>query len=386
MRTRAEYEEIEAQTLAPWAAHSGQSRGRALPEEEHAYRTAFQRDRDRIIHTTAFRRLEYKTQVFVNFEGDYYRTRLTHTIEAAQIGRTIARALRLNEDLTEAITLAHDLGHTPFGHAGEEALNALMADYGGFEHNKQTLRIVTELENRFPDFEGLNLTYEVREGIVKHESEYDIADPGNSAYNPSELPTLEALVVNFCDAIAYTTHDLDDGLRSGIVTLAQLRASGVGLIEEALGLLDDEPDLTAEMTRHRMVRKLINLLVSDLIRSSDAALTAAGIQSLDDVRHGKQKLIVLSDEMLAKEKELKRFLFDNMYRNYRVVRMSVKAQRILGDLFNAYMETPTQLPPAIQARIAAVSTPRAVADYIAGMTDRYALQEWDRLFNPWERP
>ncbi|MGH2543589.1 MAG: dGTP triphosphohydrolase, partial [Ardenticatenaceae bacterium] len=205
MLTREEYEQIEKQVLAPWAAHSGRSAGRLVPEDEHPYRSAFQKDRDRIIHTTAFRRLEYKTQVFVNFEGDYYRTRLTHTIEAAQIGRTIARALRLNEDLTEAIALAHDVGHTPFGHAGEQVLAELMEGHGGFDHNKQTLRIVTELEQRFPEFAGLNLTYEVREGIVKHESQYDVADPDNEQYEPHLLPTLEALVVNYCDAIAYTT-------------------------------------------------------------------------------------------------------------------------------------------------------------------------------------
>lgn len=385
MRTRAEYEQLEAQFLAPWAAHSGQSQGRERSEDEHDYRSSFQRDRDRIIHTTAFRRLEYKTQVFVNFEGDYYRTRLTHTIEAAQIGRTIARSLRLNEDLTEAITLAHDLGHTPFGHAGEEALNELMAAHGGFDHNKQTLRIVTELEQRFPDFEGLNLTYEVREGIVKHESEYDTADPENSGYNPALLPTLEALVVNFCDAIAYTTHDLDDGLRSGVITLPQLRAAGLALIDEALALMGDEGP-TPDMTRHRMVRKLINLLVSDLIRTSDALIEGSAVRSLDDVRRGGTKLVQLSAEMLAKEKQLKRFLYDNMYRNYRVVRMSVKAQRVLADLFNAYVATPTMLPPSVQSRIDAIGPQRAVADYLAGMTDRYALQEWDRLFNPWERP
>ncbi len=226
MLSREQYEQIEAQILAPWAAHSGKSEGRAVHEAEHPYRSAFQKDRDRIIHTTAFRRLEYKTQVFVNFEGDYYRTRLTHTIEAAQIGRTIARTLRLNEDLTEAITLAHDLGHTPFGHAGEQSLHRLMAEHGGFDHNRQTLRLVTELEQRFPEFEGLNLTYEVREGIVKHESEYDLSDVHNAAYRPEEGPTLEALVVNFCDAIAYTTHDLDDGLRSGILSLDQVREEG----------------------------------------------------------------------------------------------------------------------------------------------------------------
>jgi dGTPase len=384
MLTREEYERIEEQVLGPWAAHSGKSEGRAVPEDEHGYRTAFQKDRDRIIHTTAFRRLEYKTQVFVNFEGDYYRTRLTHTIEAAQIGRTIARALRLNEDLTEAITLAHDLGHTPFGHGGEQVLNKLMAEHGGFDHNKQTLRIVTELEERFPEFQGLNLTYEVREGIVKHESEYDIADPDNAEYRPELKPTLEALVVNYCDAIAYTTHDLDDGLRSGVLSPEQLRDADVTLFNDAMALVGEAE--WSEVTRHRLIRKLINLLVSDLIQTSDEAIQSAGITCLEDVRRCDQRLIRHSDEMLEKEKNLKRFLYQNMYRQYRVMRMSTKAQRILEQLWTEYVARSEQLPPAVQARIPDLGVHRAVTDYIAGMTDRYAMQEWDKLFNPWERP
>jgi dGTPase len=382
--TRQEYERIEEMVLAPWAAHSGKSQGRAVPEDEHDYRTAFQKDRDRIIHTTAFRRLEYKTQVFVNFEGDYYRTRLTHTIEAAQIGRTIARALRLNEDLTEAITLAHDLGHTPFGHAGEQVLHALMAEHGGFEHNKQTLRIVTELEERFPEFPGLNLTYEVREGIVKHESAYDIADPNNEIYQPHLKPTLEAMVVNYCDAIAYTTHDLDDGLRSGILSYEQLQDAKLALFDEAMALVGEVK--WDDMARHRMIRKLINLLVTDLLRASDEAIQSAGLSSLDDVRQYNQKLIRHSEEMAEKEAALKNFLFENMYRHYRVVRMLVKAQRILKAIWQGYVDKPEQLPPHRRARAERLGVHRAVTDYIAGMTDRYAMQEWDRLFNPWERP
>jgi dGTPase len=384
MRTREEYEHLESQLLAPYAAHSGKSEGRLVPEDEHDYRSAFQKDRDRIIHTTAFRRLEYKTQVFVNFEGDYYRTRLTHTIEAAQIGRTIARALRLNEDLTEAITLAHDLGHTPFGHAGEQILNKLMADHGGFDHNKQTLRIVTDLEHRYPDFPGLNLTYEVREGIVKHESEYDLADPDNEGYNPHLLPTLEALVVNYCDAIAYTTHDLDDGLRSGIVEMGQLRGAKLDIIEEAFERVG--PAEWNELTRHRVIRKLINILVSDLIQTSSELIAAAGVESLDDVRRHHAKLIAHSDEILAQEKALKRFLYQNMYRHYRVVRMSTKAQRVLENIWTEYVNHPEQLPRDAHARIPELGLHRAVTDYIAGMTDRYALQEWDKLFASWERP
>ncbi len=384
MRTREEYESLESQLLAPYAAHSGKSAGRLVEEDEHDYRSAFQKDRDRIIHTTAFRRLEYKTQVFVNFEGDYYRTRLTHTIEAAQIGRTIARALRLNEDLTEAITLAHDLGHTPFGHAGEQILNKLMAEHGGFDHNKQTLRIVTDLEHRYPEFPGLNLTYEVREGIVKHESEYDLSDPDNEAYNPSLMPTLEAVVVNYCDAIAYTTHDLDDGLRSGIVEVEQLRNAKLGLIDEAFARVG--PADWNELTRHRLIRKLINLLVSDLIQTSSDLIAAAGVQSLEDVRRHHAKLVAHSDEMLAQEKALKRFLYQNMYRHYRVVRMSIKAQRVLENIWTEYVNHPEELPYTVQARIPDLGIHCAVTDYIAGMTDRYALQEWDKLFASWERP
>jgi dGTPase len=384
MLTRQEYEGIEEMVLAPWAAHSGKSQGRAVPEDEHGYRTAFQKDRDRIIHTTAFRRLEYKTQVFVNFEGDYYRTRLTHTIEAAQIGRTIARALRLNEDLTEAIALAHDLGHTPFGHAGEQVLNRLMAEHGGFEHNKQTLRIVTELEERFPEFPGLNLTYEVREGIVKHESEYDVADPNNDFYQPHLKPTLEAMVVNYCDAIAYTTHDLDDGLRSGILSYEQLRDAKLALFDEAMALVGEVK--WGDMARHRMIRKLINLLVTDLLRASDEAIQGAGLSCLDDVRQCSHKLIRHSEEIAEKEAALKNFLFQNMYRHHRVVRMLVKAQRVLEEIWRAYVERPEQLPPHRRARAERLGVHRAVTDYIAGMTDRYAMQEWDRLFNPWERP
>jgi dGTPase len=385
MQTRQDFEKIEELVLAPWAAHSGQSEGRAIEEDEHPYRTAFQKDRDRIIHTTAFRRLEYKTQVFVNFEGDYYRTRLTHTIEAAQIGRTIARALRLNEDLTEAITLAHDLGHTPFGHAGEEILSKLMAEHGGFDHNKQTLRLVTELESRFPEFPGLNLTYEVREGIVKHESEYDLADPDNQAYRPHLQPTLEALVVNYCDAIAYTTHDLDDGLRSGILMIEQVRDEKLALVEEAFALVGKDVEWS-EMTRHRLIRKLINLLVSDLIRTSSEAIERAGVGCLEDVRQCEEPLVTMSRETLEKDRQLKQFLFGNMYRHYRVMRMSIKAQRVLEELWREYTRSPVQLPATTQARVGTRDVYRVVTDYLAGMTDRYAMQEWDKLFNPWERP
>ncbi len=380
MRTRTEYERLEESILAPYAMKASQTRGRVYAEDEHPYRTAYQKDRDRIIHTTAFRRLEYKTQVFINYEGDYYRTRLTHTLEAAQIGRTIARALRLNEDLTEAITLAHDLGHTPFGHAGEEVLDELMANYGGFNHNEQTLRIVTELEHRYPDFPGLNLTWEVREGIIKHETEYDWADA--SEYEPHLRPTLEAQVVNFCDEIAYTTHDLDDGLRSGVLTFEQVEEAGLALWQDVRRMVDAP---WSELTRHRLIRKLINLLVTDLIEETERRLKEHDIQSVQDVRECDHMLVGYSSEMREKHRQLKRFLYENMYRHYRVVRMAIKSQRIIRDLFHAYVSEPQQLPHEVQRRIGPVPLHRVVADYIAGMTDRYALQEWDRLFSPWVR-
>jgi dGTPase len=384
MLQRSDFEQRERQFLAPYAALSGATEGRVYAEEEHLYRSAYQKDRDRIIHTTAFRRLEYKTQVFVNFEGDYYRTRLTHTIEAAQIGRTIARALQLNEELTEAITLAHDLGHTPFGHSGEEILNTLMAGHGGFDHNRQTLRIVTELECRYQDFRGLNLTYEVREGIVKHESDYDVPDKAMAEYRPGERATLEAQIVNFCDEIAYTTHDLDDGLRSGILTFEQLEGAGLGLWQQAWDALG--VGAWDEVARHRLIRKLINALVTDLIQQTDRNLQAQRIKSLADVRQCDHLLVGFSAEMQQQHGALKRFLFENMYRHYRVVRMAVKAQRILAELFNAYLSEPSQLPSSTQQRLKQLSLQRVIADYIAGMTDRYAMQEYDKLFNPWTRP
>lgn len=382
MRTRQEYEQIEEEILAPYGMKSGQSRGRAYADDEHEYRTAFQKDRDRILHTTAFRRLEYKTQVFINYEGDYYRTRLTHTLEAAQIGRTIARALRLNEELTEAITLAHDLGHTPFGHSGEEVLNELMAEYGGFNHNEQTLRIVTELEQRYPDFPGLNLTWEVREGIVKHETDYDYVEADYSEYEPHLSPTLEAQVVNYCDEIAYNTHDLDDGLRSGILAFEQVEAANLALWEEGRALVDAP---WGELTRHRLIRKLINMLVTDLLEETERRLEDNDINSLEAVREYDGALVSMSAEMQEKTRELKRFLYENMYRHYRVMRMAFKSRQIVEDLFNAYVSDPYLLPGETQERIGSVPLHRAVADYIAGMTDRYALQERDRLFDPWER-
>ncbi|MBC7263668.1 MAG: deoxyguanosinetriphosphate triphosphohydrolase [Chloroflexi bacterium] len=379
-------EEEEERRLAPYAVKSRESRGREYPESEHDYRTAFQRDRDRIIHTTAFRRLRNKTQVFIpllamgdpiHYEGDYYRTRLSHTLEAAQIGRTMARALGLNEDLVETIALAHDLGHTPFGHAGEVALNELMADQGGFNHNMQSLRIVTVLEERYPDFPGLNLTWEVREGIVKHVTEYDTTDA--AGYEPELHPTLEAQLVSLADEIAYNTHDLDDGLRSGLITPQQLM--GLSLWERAVRAT--EIDMThglSEFDRRRVVRYLVNAEVTDVIQATAARLDARGIRSVEDVRTAEAMLAGHSDEMTAENRELKDFLLRNLYRHYRVMRMQVKGQRIVTDLFRAYQREPTQLPPGIQARLGTASLEQVICDYIAGMTDRFAVEEYRSLF------
>ncbi|NOZ06038.1 MAG: deoxyguanosinetriphosphate triphosphohydrolase [Chloroflexi bacterium] len=381
MLDREAWAQFEEERLAPYAVKSGQTRGRQHPDVEHPYRSPFQRDRDRIIHTTAFRRLEYKTQVFINYEGDYYRTRLTHTLEATQIARTIARALRLNEDLAEATTLVHDLGHTPFGHAGEATLHKLMSDHGGFNHTEQTLRIVQDLECRYPRFRGLNLTWEVREGIVKHETEYDAADA--SGFEPELRPSLEAQVVNVSDEIAYNTHDLDDGLRSGLIGPDDLEEEGIILWKEATAQI---PEPFSEMTRHRIIRYLINREVTDLIQHTEEQLQRAGIASVQDVREYPTLLVRPSPEMQERNQNLKSFLYRRLYRHYRVVRMAVKAERFLSELFGAYIAEPEQLPTETQYRLDETNLYRVVCDYIAGMTDRYALQEYRRLFDPWQRP
>ena len=379
---REELEQQEMERLAPYAMKSRDSRGRQYPEDEHAYRTAYQRDRDRIIHTTAFRRLEYKTQVFIITEGDYYRTRLTHTIEVAQIGRTIARALRANEDLTEAICLAHDLGHGPFGHSGEEALNTLMSEHGGFDHNHQSLRIVEKLERRFPDFYGLNLSWEVREGIMKHESEYDRGLA--FAFDPDRRGTLECQIVNAADEIAYSTADLDDGLRSGMITPDQLR--DLTLWQEVTRELEIDPRAGfSEMDRHRVIRRLVGKEVTDLIQATDEALRAHNIQSVDDIRDLPTNVVTYSEAMQARNRELKDFLYQNLYRHWRVMRMANKAKRFLTELFRLYVSDPTLLPQQTQARLEDETLHRVVCDYIAGMTDRYALQEYQKLFDPMKR-
>jgi dGTPase len=377
-RSREELERFEDETLAPYGLRSRDSRGRETPEEEPSYRTAFQRDRDRIIHTTAFRRLEYKTQVFIITEGDYYRTRLTHTLEVAQIGRTVARALGGNEDLIEAICLAHDLGHPPFGHAGEASLRKKMQEYGGFDHNKQSLRIATKLERRYPDFPGLNLTYEVREGIVKHETEYDVSDA--EGYEPQKRGHLEAQIANAADELAYTAHDLDDGLRSGLLTVRQLDGLDLWeMLRESIGWRSDELD---ELTRHRLIRRLIGIEVTDLIDATHRRLEQAEVDSTEALQLLPINVVGHSENLTAMNRQLKDFLYNNMYRHHRVFRMQIKAERILEEIFDAYTAALEILPREIQERASEdeQGSHRVICDYIAGMTDRFALKEHSKLF------
>jgi dGTPase len=376
--TREEWEAQEAARLAPYGMKSRDSRGRKYPEPEHPYRTAFQRDRDRIIHTTAFRRLEYKTQVFVNSEGDYYRTRLTHTLEVAQIGRTLARALGANEDLTEAICLVHDLGHPPFGHSGEQKINELMKEYGGFNHQVQSLRIVEELEARFADHPGLNLTYEVREGIAKHETEYDTVNP--TEYNPAEAATLEAQLASVADETAYNTADLDDGLRAGILDVHDLEDFQIW--QDWCALSGTGEDHFDDLMRHRFIRWLVGREVTDCVTATDRRLREFIIDSAEALRAVGKPIITFSAEMERENRILKEYLLENFYRHYRVVRMVVKAERVLEELFTAYMNKPGLLPKTVRARMEKEAQARVVCDYIAGMTDRFALQEYQRLFDP----
>jgi len=385
MLTRIDLEKREEQWLAAYAMRSSQSRGRIYAEDEHAYRTVYQRDRDRIIHTTAFRRLEYKTQVFVYSEGDHYRNRLTHSIEVAQIGRTMARALGCNEDLIEAICLSHDLGHPPFGHVGEATLNELMRDHGGFDHQRQTYRLVTALEQRYPEHPGLNLTYEVREGVVKHDTDYDVVDARE--YLPDEQGTLECQLSNLADEIAYNTSDLDDGLRSGILDSVSVRELTIArLALEGMGERQDV-DLSNAMLRYRFIRRLVGMEVSDTITATSQNIEQANIRALADLRNLGHNVASYSPAMQQLNKELKSYLFKSFYRHYRVVRMATKAERLLADLFNAYVLQPLQLPPEVQQRVQTQveGLHRVVCDYIAGMTDRYAIQEHKRLYDPEER-
>jgi dGTPase len=365
--------------LAPYAVGGSNSRGRTIAEDAPQGRSEFQRDRDRIIHSGAFRRLEYKTQVFVNHEGDLFRTRLTHSIEVAQIARSIARRLRLNEDLAEAISLAHDLGHTPFGHAGQDALNICMKTHGGFEHNLQSLRVVDKLEERYAAFDGLNLCFETREGILKHCSADNAAKLGEvgERFLNNRRPSLEAQVANLADEIAYNNHDVDDGLRSGLITLEQLET--VPLVATHLKeVRHAHPGLAERRVVHETVRRMINTLVTDLIRQSESNIGSHSPATLEDVRSA-PAMIAYSSGINEQQRALKNFLRIHLYRHFRVLRMSAKAQRIIGDLFGIFMADSRLLPPQFQS-LAEHDRARAVADYIAGMTDRYAIREHRRIF------
>jgi dGTPase len=365
--------------FASFAVTDTNSRGRAIKESSPGARSEFQRDRDRVIHSTAFRRLEYKTQVFVNHEGDLFRTRLTHSIEVGQISRTIARALRVNDDLAEAVALAHDLGHTPFGHAGQDALNECMRDHGGFEHNLQSLRIIDTLEERYGAFDGLNLTYETREGILKHCSLKNARQLGDLGlrFIKKRRPSIEAQICNLADEIAYNNHDVDDGLRSGLLSLEQMR--DVELFgRHAVDAKREFPAINGRRLIHETIRRMINSLVTDLLTESMQRIDDAGVKTLDDV-HAAPVLIGFSDGMHEQNKQLKSFLHDHLYRHYQVLRMTSKARRIIADLFAAFMAESRLLPPQYQ-QMAEVNKPRAIADYVAGMTDRYAMKEHRRLF------
>jgi dGTPase len=369
--------------LAAYAANPAASRGRQFNEFPPAGRTEFQRDRDRIIHSAAFRHLEYKTQVFVNHEGDLFRTRLTHSLEVAQIGRSVARNLELNEDLVEAVSLAHDLGHTPFGHAGQDALNVCMKDHGGFEHNLQSLRVVDVLEQRYAAFDGLNLCFETREGILKHCSINNARRLGEigERFVRKQQPSLEAQIANLADEIAYNNHDVDDGLRSGLISIEQL--SSVLIFSRHLESVRVQfPALHDRRLIHETVRRMINTLVSDLTETSRALVAAYRPGCMEDVREA-PPLIAFSRAIYEEQQELKAFLRRHLYQHYQVARMSNKAKRIVTDLFRAFLDDSRLLPPEFQTPTAD-DLPRAIADYIAGMTDRYAIREHRRLFTAGE--
>ncbi|MCX8093149.1 MAG: deoxyguanosinetriphosphate triphosphohydrolase [Candidatus Goldbacteria bacterium] len=393
--TRKMLEEMEEKNLAPYAMKSKYSRGRKYKEEEHEFRTCYQRDRDRIIHSTAYRRLEYKTQVFVNLEGDYYRTRLTHTSEVVQISRTLAKTLKLNEELTEAIALAHDIGHTPFGHSGEDTLNKLMKDEGGFEHNVQSLRVLEELEEKYPDFPGLNLSWETREGIIKHKTDYD--NPYIKEYEPKKSPTLEAQIVNVADEIAYNSHDIDDGITSDILSIESLKKTKIW--NEIAKYIDSNKfnSLSKDMQKYNITRTLINLQISDLIQGTTENLKKYSIKTIDDVRNFKHSIVEFTPAMKEMHKDLKDFLYKNFYKHYKIIRMEHKAEKIIQDLFEIYLKRGIQqdnrkrylkvsiLPPEITKRIGKDSLKRVICDYIASMTDRFIIDEYKKLFDPYEK-
>ncbi len=378
--TRKELEALERKTLAPYASFASESLGRVHKEPEHPYRTCFQRDHDRIIHSTAFRRLEYKTQVFVIHEGDYYRTRLTHTLEVAQIAKTIARTLKLNADLAEVIALGHDLGHGPFGHSGEDALRELMIGHGGFDHNLHALRIVSQLEQRYPKFPGLNLTWEVRAGLNKHKIPTAGGAPKHSMPNLS----LEAQAADMADEIAYDHHDLDDGITSGLIQEEDLRK--IPLWKRVRGdVTRHHPALSAELLKYQVIRRLIDLQATDLIEESLRRIRRSGIRTAAQAQKLDTRLIGFSPEMIRLRAPLKRFLHRELYHHFKVVRMASKAKRFVSALFEAFLKNPEQLPNTTRRRIDADGPHRAICDYIAGMTDRYAMDEYRKMFHPFER-
>lgn len=379
---RAQLEVAEKEVLAPYATLSSHSKGRKYPEAEPRYRTAFQRDRDRIIHAAAFRRLEYKTQVFVNDEGDYYRTRLTHTLEVAQLGRTIARALRANEELVEATCLAHDLGHPPFGHAGEDKLNELMQEHGGFNHNHQSYRVITQLERRYAEFPGLNLTYETLYGIAKHETNYDLDKV--AGLDPSMRGSIEAQIANFVDELAYNAHDLDDGLQAGLINPDALNELEVwrtlcDRLQWQGGALD-------EVTRHTFIRELVGMMVDDALNTTSQRLLALNPQSSEDIQMHSENVVAFSPQIYTMSKALKAYLYEHMYYSFRVVRMKKRAERFIEEIFTTLVDDARQLPDEWQALIEQRGKHRVIADYIASMTDRSALLEYQHLFDPLTKP
>jgi dGTPase len=377
---RKQLEEIEEKTLAPYAVFSGKSKGRVHNEPPPSYRTNFMRDRDRIIHSTAFRRLEYKTQVFVNHEGDYYRTRLTHALEVQQIARTIANALGVNESLTEAISLAHDIGHTPFGHAGEVKLNELMKNHGGFEHNVQGLRVVDILEHRYSNFRGLNLCYETREGIIKHETDYDSPNPVKNDFDPDSSASLEGQTTNLADEIAYNAHDLDDGLKSNYIELAKLKKVDLwsDIYKKTPSELDEQQRI------YMAIRNFIKIEVIDVIDTSLNNIEKNKIKSLKDVQSS-PPLVRFSEKLEKLNRQLKTFLMENLYQHYKVIKMQEKSKRIIDALFSIYIKETNQLPPQFHKTIPEFGKERVICDYIAGMTDRFAQYEYERLFFPFKK-
>jgi dGTPase len=378
IRNRREFEDLERQVLAPFAVRAGDSRGRLHPEPESATRTAFGRDRDRVLHTTAFRRLEGKTQVFLSSTGDHYRNRLTHTLEVVQVARNIARALGVNEDLTETISLAHDLGHSPFGHTGEDVLERLMRARtdAGFEHNRQTYRVVTLLEKRYADFDGLNLSWETLEGLVKHERE--VSPPEVALFEPDWRPSLEASIADTADSIAYSAHDLDDGIRSGLVQANDLEH--VRLWQRLTAQLGLNPRLISEFERRVLIREMLGEIINDVIMTTAAQLERLKIRSLEDVRNADEPLVMQSENLNQERRELKAFLFEHLYRHPQVMVQRQNVERILEALFTRFLEQPASLPESVQARFEQVGLERAVCDYLAGMTDNYAFTEHARLF------